>query len=120
MESSDFPDNFISLYANDKMGEFNILPVVGANRLNESYVVGQLYIDLFELSELPDMALSNRQGYKSDDPRYIKVIEYVKDELLPNIIAKRVAYAKAKKDQSEKGKIDKQEEEERKEKEGKV
>lgn len=113
LESSDFPDNFISLYANDKMGEFNILPVVGANRLNESYVVGQLYINLFELSELPDMALSNRQGYKSDDPRYIKVIEYVKDELLPNIIAKRVAYAKAKKDQSEKGKIDKQEEEER-------
>ena len=80
IESTDFPDNFISLYANDKMGEFNILPIVGANRLNESYVVGQLYIDLFELSELPDMALSNRQGYKSDDIRYIKVIEYVKDE----------------------------------------
>lgn len=113
LESSDFPDNFISLYANDKMGEFNILPVVGANRLNESFVVGQLHIDLFELSELPDMALSNRQGYKSDDPRYIKVIEYVKDELLPNIIAKRVAYAKAKKDQSEKEKVNKQEEEER-------
>lgn len=113
LESTDFPDNFISLYANDKMGEFNILPVVGANRLNESYVVGQLYIDLFELSELPDMALSNRQGYKSDDPRYVKVIEYVKEELLPNIIAKRVAYAKAKKDQSEKGKVNKQEEEER-------
>jgi len=113
LESSDFPDNFISLYANDKMGEFNILPVVGANRLNESYVVGQLYIDLFELSELPDMALSNRQGYKSDDPRYMKVIEYVKEELLPNIIAKRVAYAKAKKDQSEKEKVNKQEEEER-------
>ena len=105
LESSDFPDNFISLYAHNKMGEFNILPVVGANRLNESYVVGQLYVDLFELSELPDMALSNRQGYKSDDPRYIKVIEYVKDELLPNIIAKRVAFAKAKKDQNEKEKI---------------
>lgn len=113
LESSDFPDNFISLYAHDKMGEFNILPIVGANRLNESYVVGQLYIDLFELSELPDMALSNRQGYKSDDPRYVKVIEYVKDELLPSIIAKRVAYAKAKKDQNEKEKINKQEEEER-------
>lgn len=113
LESSDFPDNFISLYAHNKMGEFNILPVVGANRLNESYVVGQLYVDLFELSELPDMALSNRQGYKSDDPRYIKVIEYVKDELLPNIIAKRVAYAKAKKYQNEKVKVNKQEEEER-------
>ena len=33
LESSDFPDNFISLYAHDKMGEFNILPVVGATHL---------------------------------------------------------------------------------------
>lgn len=109
LEAADFPDNFISLYANDKMGEFNILPIVGANRLNESYVVGQLYVDLFELSELPDMALSNRQGYKSDDLRYEKVIEYVKGTLLPEIIAKRVAYAKAKKDQEDKEKISKQE-----------
>ncbi len=112
LEAADFPDNFISLYANDKMGEFNILPIVGANRLNESYVVGQLYVDLFELSELPDMALSNRQGYKSDDPRYEKVIEYVKSTLLPEIIAKRVAYAKAKKDQEDKEKTSKQEQDE--------
>ena len=90
---SEFPDNFISLYANKKMGEFNILPKVGKNSLNESYIVGQLYVDLFELSELPDMALSNRQGYKSDDPRYIKVIEYVRKTLLPEILSKRVLFA---------------------------
>lgn len=112
LEAADFPDNFISLYANDKMGEFNILPIVGANRLNESYVVGQLYVDLFELSELPDMALSNRQGYKSDDPRYEKVIDYVKNTLLPEIIAKRVAYAKAKKEKEDKEKTSKQEKDE--------
>ena len=86
---TDFPDNFISLYANKKMGEFNILPIVGQNKLNEVYVVGQLYIDLFELSELPDMALSNRQGYKSDDPRYEVVIKYVRTILLPDILRKR-------------------------------
>lgn len=90
--SSDFPDNFISLYANKKMGEFNILPKVGKNKLNESYVVGQLYVDLFELSELPDMALSNRQGYKSDDLRYETVIDYVSKILLPEILNKRVLY----------------------------
>ena len=90
--SSDFPDNFISLYANKKMGEFNILPKVGKNKLNESYVVGQLYVDLFELSELPDMALSNRQGYKSDDLRYETVIDYVRKILLPEILNKRVLY----------------------------
>ena len=91
--SSDFPDNFISLYANKKMGEFNILPKVGKNKLNESYVVGQLYVDLFELSELSDMALSNRQGYKSDDLRYETVIDYVRKILLPEILNKRVLYA---------------------------
>lgn len=90
--SSDFPDNFISLYANKKMGEFNILPKVGKNKLNESYVVWQLYVDLFELSELPDMALSNRQGYKSDDLRYETVIDYVRKILLPEILNKRVLY----------------------------
>jgi hypothetical protein len=92
-ELTDFPDNFISLYANKKMGEFNILPIVGQNKLNEVYVVGELHIDLFELSELPDMALSNRQGYKSDDPRYEKVITYVRNNLLPEILRKRDLYA---------------------------
>ena len=95
-DSSDFPDNFISLYANKKMGEFNILPKVGKNSLNESYVVGQLYVDLFELSELPDMALSNRQGYKSDDLRYETVIEYVRKFLLPEILKKRVLFTSLK------------------------
>ena len=112
LEQSDFPDNFISLYAHDKMGEFNILPIVGSNKLIENFVVGQLYVDLFELSELPDMALSNRQGYKSDDLRYETVINYVKNELLPEIIAKRVAYAQAKKDREEAAKVRKQKEEE--------
>ena len=101
-EMSDFPDNFISLFANRKMGEFNILPVVGQNKLNEVYVVGQLHVDLFELTELPDMALSNRQGYKSDDPRYVAVLDYVRKELLAEILKKRESFTdigKAKKKQ---------------------
>ena len=92
-EMSDFPDNFISLYANKKMGEFNILPAVGQNKLNEVSVVGQLHIDLFELTELPDMALSNRQGYKSDDMRYIEVLRYVRETLLPDILKLRELYS---------------------------
>lgn len=92
-ELTDFPDNFISLFANEKMGEFNILPVVGQNKLNEVYVVGQLHVDLFELSELPDMALSNRQGYKSDDPRYEAVLDYVRSKLLAEILKRRETYS---------------------------
>lgn len=91
-EMTDFPDNFISLFANKKLGEFNILPVVGQNKLNEVYVVGQLHVDLFELTELPDMALSNRQGYKSDDPRYEATLDYVRKELLADILRRRELY----------------------------
>jgi len=101
-ELKEFPDNFISLFANQKLGEFNILPVVGQNKLNEVYVVGQLHVDLFELTELPDMALSNRQGYKSDDPRYTIVLDYVRETLLADILKKRDKFAdfgKAKKKQ---------------------
>lgn len=111
-DTTDFPDNFISLLSNKKMGEFNILPIVGKNYLNEVYVVGQLHVDLFEETELPDMALSNRQGYKSDDERYKAVIKYVRDDLLPAILNIRVEYAALKKKDR-----DKQRDEERKLKE---
>ena len=95
-QTADFPDNFISLYANGKMGEFNILPIVGQNKLAEVYVVGQLHVDLFELTELPDMALSNRQGYKTDDKRYQEVINYVRKSLLPEILNMRLRYVNRK------------------------
>ena len=92
-EFTDFPDNHISLYANSKLGQFDILPLVGQNRLNEVYVVGQLHVDLFEETELPDMALSNRQGYKSDDKRYVQVVEFVRSKLLLEILAMRDKWA---------------------------
>lgn len=113
-EVTDFPDNFISLYANKKMGEFNILPIVGQNKLNEVYIVGQLYVDLFELSELPDMALSNRQGYKSDDIRYETVIKYVREILLPDVLKKRVLYTDLTKAAKKTQKIEEQKDNEAK------
>lgn len=108
----DFPDNFISLLSNNKLGDYNILPVVGRNRLNEVYVVGQLHIDLFEETELPDMSLSNRQGYITDDLRYTKVISFVRDKLLLDILNVRKAYSDAKKLKSKVVKLDKQKEKE--------
>lgn len=108
VELTDFPDNFISLYANQKMGEFNILPVVGQNKLNEVYVVGQLHVDIFELTELPDMALSNRQGYKTDDPRYQTVLDYVRKNLLPDVLKMRDLFVSLGKKKKEEKKIERQ------------
>lgn len=95
-EVLEFQDNFISLYSNGKMGEFNILPRIGQNKLPEVYVVGQLHVNLFEETSLPDMALSNRQGYKDDDQRYIVVTEYAR-ELLNDIVKLRTTWVTIKK-----------------------
>ncbi len=108
----DFPDNFISLLSNSKIGEYNILSIVGKNKLIEVYVVGQLHVDLFEETELPDMALSNRQGYKTDDERYRKVVSFVANDLLPAIVEIRTVYANYHKEEKEKEKLKKQEQKE--------
>lgn len=112
VEMTDFPDNFLSLYANNKMGEFNILPFVGQNKLSEVYIVGQLHVDIFELTELPDMALSNRQGYKSDDPRYQAVLDYVRNDLLPDVLKMRDVFVGLGKKKKEEKKLEQQKQDE--------
>lgn len=109
----DFPDNFISLLSNGKVGEYNILPIVGRNKLQEVYVVGQLHVDLFEETELPDMALSNRQGYKTDDPRFQEVISFVAKKLLPDIVELRTTYACYDREAKDKERLERQGEKEK-------
>ena len=72
--------------------------------------LGQLHIDLFELSELPDMALSNRQGYKSDDPRYEAMLTYVRKKLLPEILRKREIFTDIGKEKKKQQQLDRQKE----------
>ena len=79
---SDFPDNHISIFANGKLGEFNILPSISKNRMPESYVVGHLHVDILEKSTLKDISLSNRQGYNTNDIRYQKAMELSKSLLV--------------------------------------
>lgn len=92
IDQNDFPDNFISILSNWKLGEFNILPLVWKNRLSEVYIVWQLTVDLLEETELPDIALSNRQWYITDDERYKVIKTYIGDVLLPEIVNIRDKY----------------------------
>lgn len=104
-DNNDFPDSFISIISNNKLGEYNIIPLVGKNQLPEVYLVGQLHVDLLEETELPDISLSNRQGYKTDDLRYQTVLKYVHDDLLPRAVELRLRYGGYKKDQEERNKV---------------
>lgn len=72
--------------------------------------MGQLHVDLFELTELPDMALSNRQGYKSDDPRYQAVLECVRNTLLPAVLRKRDIFVSLGKKKGDEEKLKQQRE----------
>lgn len=111
--NDDFPDNAISIVSHGKLGEYNVLPVVGKNSLSEVYIVGQLHVDAFEDSNFPDMALSNRQGYKFDDPRYQAFLKHLRDDILPKAISLRTKWASINKAQKDKKKNEKKKENER-------
>ena len=78
-EINEFSDNYVAIFAHNKMGLRNVLPIISKNRVYESYIVGNLYIDAFEAPDFPDMAGTNRQGYNENDPRWEAAVEYIRN-----------------------------------------
>lgn len=93
-------DNRISLYSRGKLGEYDILSKIKNNRNSEAYVIGELYVDIFEQDGLADMAISNRRGYEENDPRYVEVIKIAK-RLLGYIVGQKDTVNKRRKDDEE-------------------
>lgn len=89
---NEFSDNYLAIFAHNKMGQRNILGIIGKNRVYESYVVGNLHIDAFEASDFPDMAGTNRQGYNENDPRWIAALDFIRP-LLDKIVKMHYTYA---------------------------
>lgn len=77
-EINEFSDNYLAIFAHNKMGLRNVLPIVSKNRMYENYIVGNLYIDAFEAPDFPDMAGTNRQGYNENDLRWEAAIEHIR------------------------------------------
>lgn len=90
-------DNRISLYSLGKLGEYDILTKIKNNRNMEAYVIGELFVDVFEESGLADMAISNRRGYEESDTRYTETIKIAK-RLVGCIIDEKDLVEKAQKD----------------------
>ena len=109
-EPDEFSRNYLAIYSHKKMGQRNILNVVSRNRVFESYIVGQLHIDLFEESTLPDMAMTNRQGYREDDIRWVEAIKQIWEltkeisQLHANYTAKKKSKDTKKKEESKRQK----------------
>jgi hypothetical protein len=93
---ADFPANHISLIANEKLGQFDILPDISTDRMGEAYVVGQFFVDLLEETQLPDIAASNRQGYREDDHRFMETLKLIKQKALRPILELKTEAAEEK------------------------
>lgn len=98
-------DNRISLYSRGKLGEYDILAKVKNNRNSEAYVIGELFVDIFEDDSLTDMAISNRRGYEESDPRYTETIKIVK-RLLGYIVGQKDRVSQKRKADEDQEEID--------------
>ena len=83
-ESISINDNRVTIFSRRRIGEYNVLPQVQTTRINDAYVIGEIYADVFEDDELVDMAISNRRGYEETDERYKALINDLK--LLVNFV----------------------------------
>ena len=106
-EINEFSDNYLAIFAHNKMGLRNVLPIIGKNRVYESYIVGNLYIDAFEESDYPDMAGTNRQGYNENDPRWECAKTHMRD-LTDEVVKMHQTYAKLEQEKKESSKLEKQ------------
>lgn len=111
-EINEFSDNYLAIFAHNKMGLRNVLPIIGKNRVYESYIVGNLYIDAFEAPNFPDMAGTNRQGYNESDPRWITALKYIR-QITDKVVKLHETYAAAERQDKEATKEAKKVEEER-------
>ncbi len=93
-------DNRITVFSRGKIGEFDILPKVQTNRIADAYIIGEIYVDLFEDDDLSDMAISNRRGYDETDQRYVQLIRVITD-VVSFITRKKEAINKQKKKDGE-------------------
>lgn len=104
-EILDFSDNYLSIFSHNKMGMRNVLDIVGKNRVAESYIFGNLYIDAFEDSDFQDMATTNRQGYNESDPRWKKTIDEIRN-LLDMSVKLHTEYTKKNNEEKNKRKLE--------------
>lgn len=99
-EINEFSDNYLAIFAHNKMGLRNVLSIISKNRVYESYIVGNLYIDAFEAPNFPDMAGTNRQGYNENDPRWTVALKYIR-EITDKIVKAHETFAVAERTKKE-------------------
>lgn len=78
-------NNGIVVLARGKVIHENLMPDLKEGRVFSKYVIGELRADFLDLDDLEDIATSDRQSVKETDPRFQKLREFVKNNILNRI-----------------------------------
>jgi hypothetical protein len=74
-------NNGIVVMARGKLVHENMLPFARTSRIFAEYVVGEINADWVDEDDDPDMATSDRQSLREDDPRFLAIRTYVIERL---------------------------------------
>jgi len=70
--------NSIVVFARGRLFHENILDKLNDGRLYTKYLTGQIEADFLDEDDAPDIATSDRQRVQEDDPRYVRLIVFLK------------------------------------------
>ena len=105
-ESISINDNRITIFSRRRIGEYDVLPKVQSDTIYDTYIIGEIQVDIFEDDNLVDMAISNRRGYEETDERYRALLEDLKS-LVKFIVQKKAEVQKIKNEDKNKEEADK-------------
>ena len=73
--------NKIVIMVRGKLAQEDILEDFTEGGLYSKYLIGEIHADFLDIDDRDDIATSNRQEIIKDDPRYLDLRNWVKDEL---------------------------------------
>jgi hypothetical protein len=78
----DEENNTLSVLAWGKLVHEDLLEALGVGGIYSKYLIGELRADFLDLDQEPDIATTDRQHLKEDDPRFSELQEFVRRQLL--------------------------------------
>lgn len=87
--------NKISILVRGKLAQEDILSEFGLGGLYTKFLIGEISADFLDDDNFEDIATSNRQRLKEDDPRYIDLKKFLKNQLI-SIGSKRQRFKESK------------------------
>lgn len=95
-----YRSNELKLYVRGKLAVADLMKYIGSTHAISNYIEGEISFDVLDRNDLEDIATSNREGYKLDDPRIEKLLDIVRP-IIRRLINERAEVGNAIKKQNE-------------------